>query len=408
MTPAPETRQKGTVFALTWLSYASYYFGRKGFSIVKAELSDRFRISTRELGIIDTGYLAAYSVGQFVMGFIGDRIGSRKLLGFGMLAVAASVASFGLARTSVFFFIFFLLNGFFQASGWPGNVKAMATWFSARERGKFMGAWSTCYQIGGLVAAALATYCFKHYGWQSAFFIPGLLIAIVGIIILFTLPEKPTEIAAKTAADTSNAAPIDRWAIYRNPVIWSLGASYFCIKLIRYSILFWFPYYMTKVLGYEKSTAGYHSISFEVGGVLGSIVVGWISDKYFPGRRRQIASVMVLLLAIALFGYVQVASISKMMNFIGMALVGFCLFGPDTLIAGAAAQDIGGKYDVGKAAGFVNGVGSVGAIFQGLVTSEVSAKYGWNTLFYLFVAMAVVSSVVLLLGKNRPEPQAAN
>jgi sugar phosphate permease len=57
-----------------------------------------------------------------------------------------------------------------------------------------------------------------------------------------------------------------------------------------------------------------------------------------------------------------------------MALVGFCLFGPDTLISGAAAQDIGGKHDVAKAAGFINGFGSTGAVFQGLVTSGMSTS----------------------------------
>ncbi|MGI8907768.1 MAG: MFS transporter [Candidatus Sumerlaeaceae bacterium] len=404
-----QAEAKVRVFALTWLSYASYYLGRKGFSIVKAHLSDNYGISKRELGFIDTGYLAAYSLGQFVMGFAGDRIGSRRLLALGMVAVAVCVAMFGLAKTTLLFFVFFTLNGFFQASGWPGNVKAMATWFSATERGKIMGAWSTCYQVGGLLASAVATYLFKHYGWQSAFFVPAVFIALIGILILFSMPEKQAEPEVITAPvelpdEAALASALQsKWEIYKNPVIWSLGGAYFCLKLIRYSILFWFPYYMTKVLGYAKDTAGYQSVSFEVGGVLGSIIVGWISDRYFAGRRRQIAAVMTLALAAALFSYVQLAPLSKLLNFIGMAIVGFCLFGPDTLVSAAAAQDIGGKYNVAKAAGFINGVGSIGAIFQGLVTSEVSEKFGWNALFYLFVIMAVLSSVILLLGREKTQ-----
>src|SRR4051812_45882920 len=159
--PAPATRLR--VFGVTWLSYATYYLGRKGFSIVKAQLEDVYGLTKREMAVIDMGYLAAYSVGQFAMGFLGDRIGSRRLLGLGMIAVAICVTMFGLMHSALLFFIFFTLNGFFQASGWPGNVKAMASWFSATERGKIMGAWSTCYQIGGLVSAAVATWCFKHY-----------------------------------------------------------------------------------------------------------------------------------------------------------------------------------------------------------------------------------------------------
>src|SRR5207247_1270604 len=158
---------------------------------------------------------------------------------------------------------------------------------------------------------------------------------------------------------------------------------YFCLKLIRYSIFFWLPYYLSNVLGYPEDVAGYRSVSFTVGGVLGSIVVGLISDRYFPGRRRLISSIMCAALAGALFLYIRVAPISMTINFVSMALIGFCLFGPDTIICGAAAQDIGGRHNVAKAAGFINGVGSIGAIFQGIVTSKMSAKFGWNALFYL-------------------------
>jgi MFS transporter, OPA family, sugar phosphate sensor protein UhpC len=84
-----------------------------------------------------------------------------------------------------------------------------------------------------------------------------------------------------------------------------------------------------------------------------------------------------------------------------MALIGFCLFGPDTIICGAAAQDIGGKHNVAKAAGFINGVGSVGAIFQGFVTAGISkSRFGWNGLFYFFVLLAMLSCVALLLVKR--------
>jgi sugar phosphate permease len=192
--------------------------------------------------------------------------------------------------------------------------------------------------------------------------------------------------------------PLDR-SLFRNPTLWSLGSAYFFLKLIRYSILFWLPFYLNKVLGYSTAAAGYQSMSFEVGGIIGAIVVGTISDRYFPGRRRLIASVMCAMLALSLVLYVQLAPVSGVWNFIGMAMVGFCLFGPDTLVSGAAAQDLGGKHNVARAAGFINGMGSIGAIIQGSLTAGLS-QYGWNYLFYAFVGMALASCVVLLLGKT--------
>ena len=68
------------VFALTWLSYASYYLTRKNLSVVKSRLHETMQISTMALGAIETLYLASYALGQFASGALGDRIGARKLL----------------------------------------------------------------------------------------------------------------------------------------------------------------------------------------------------------------------------------------------------------------------------------------------------------------------------------------
>jgi sugar phosphate permease len=387
---------QGLVFGITWIAYASYYLGRKGISVCKVDLQSRFGFSAATLGYIDTGYLAAYACGQFFWGTVGDRMGSRWLLGLGMLAAAAACTMFGLSAAFPMFFVAFTLNGLFQSTGWPGTVKAMGAFFDKTRRGAVMGVWGTCYQAGGLVATAIATFFLIRWGWQWAFFGPAAMIAGVGLLVLLLLPSTP--VLARGGTAESSVETGDR--LLRNPAIWSLGSAYFFLKLIRYSILFWLPYYLNKVLGYSRESAGYHSMSFEIGGIIGAIAVGAISDRYFPGRRRQMAAVMCVALALSLLLYVQLAAVSGLWNFIGMAMVGFCLFGPDNLVSGAAAQDLGGKYNVARAAGFINGMGSMGAVIQGSVTSGLS-HYGWNYLFYAFVVMAGISSIVLLCGKAK-------
>src|SRR3954464_7353330 len=112
-----QSRRRKLVWAVTWLSYASYYLGRKGFSAAKHSLKDARLLDTSALGAIDTAYLAAYSLGQFASGVLGDRVGARRLLGIGMLLSAASCAAFGSSSSALFFFVTFTLNGLFQATG---------------------------------------------------------------------------------------------------------------------------------------------------------------------------------------------------------------------------------------------------------------------------------------------------
>src|SRR6184192_60695 len=137
------------VFVLTWISYATYYFARKNFPVAK-------RTIQTELGISTSG--------------LADRIGSRRLIGYGMILSALLISAFGASSSATLFALFFGLNGFVQATGWPGNVKAMAAWYGPTERGAVMGFWSTCFQVGPLVATALAAWLLAHFGWRTAFF----------------------------------------------------------------------------------------------------------------------------------------------------------------------------------------------------------------------------------------------
>jgi sugar phosphate permease len=380
------------VFALTWLSYATYYFARKNFAVVKGTLERELGVGLGALAAIDTSFLATYAVGQFAGGALGDRVGSRRLIGYGMIGSAMLIAAFGASSSAALFALFFGLNGFVQATGWPGNVKAMAAWYSPTERGAVMGFWSTCYQVGPLAATALAAWLLAHFGWRSSFFIPAVWVALVGLLVLFFLQEGPHDTREKPKRGAARGAARE---VLKNPVVWLLGAAYFGMKLIRYCLDFWLPYYLERSLGYPRDTAAYISTGFQFGGIFGAIAVGWISDRLFPGRRGAVAALCAIGLAAALALYGRVAPMGMAVNFAAMALVGFFLFGPDALISGVAAQDLGGSLAAGTIAGFINGCGSIGAVAQGALVAGVSKRFGWNGVFQALMLLAAASAITL-------------
>ena len=400
----------GLAFSLTWLSYATYYLGRKGISVARTAIEGAF--GERALWGVETGYLAMYAVGQFLCGGIGDRTGARRLIGFGMLASAAACVGFGCSSLAALFLVAMMINGIAQSSGWPGNVKAMAEWVPSSQRGRTMGLWSTCYQVGGIAANFLAARLLKAYGWRGSFIGPGLILALVGVLVLVFLRKGPLAPASSsppgTAGTDEELAEQKREAsrrVLRSFTVWCYGASYFCIKLIRYSLLFWLPYYLEKILHYARDDAAYFSTSFEIGGVAGTIVIGLLSDRLKHIPRSVIAATSLVCLAAALFLFLQVGASGRVANFVAMAIVGAFLFGPDALISAAAAQDAGGPLAAAQAAGIINGLGSIGGVLQETVTRGVSRAFGWNALFYVFVALALLSAVGLsptFQGKGAP------
>jgi sugar phosphate permease len=383
----PTTRRAWTVWTVTWLSYATYYFGRKNLSVTKAAIGRA--LGARALYGVETAYLAAYAAGQYVSGSLGDRAGARKLVGFGMLAAAGASFAFGLWSTGALFLATAAFNGLAQSTGWPGNVKAMQEWTTPERRGRVMGVWATCYQVGGIAATAFAAWLLAHFGWRAAYFGPAFVIAAVGVAVLVFVRPGPN------ATRPGESVSAERRAVALSATVWWYGGSYFFIKLIRYSLLFWLPFYLETILHYGSGEAGYSSTSFEIGGVCGTMALGALSDRLRGVARSLICAASLVCLAAALFAYTRVGA-SHVANFAVMALVGALLYGPDALLSGAAAQDLGGRQAAALAIGMINGLGSIGAVSQEFITRGVSHAFGWNGVFYVLLASALAAALLLV------------
>jgi sugar phosphate permease len=274
-------------------------------------------------------------------------------------------------------------------------------------RGGIMGLWSTCYQFGSLIANPIAGFFLvttffgwrlaaPWLGWRMAFFGPALWVALVGVSVFLLLPEQraPSNDAEKAAfAAKVNA---ERGRVLRTPLVWALGSSYFFMKLIRYILLFWLPYYMAETLHYSPSVAASVPLAFEAGGLVGSITIGYMSDKFFGSRRLGVSITFLVLLAGAMPLYAVLADRGVAANILGLAIVGFCLFGPDTLVSATAAQDVGGPAAAATAGGVINGTGSIGPILGAKFAADISLAYGWGTLYTLLGACAFIAALPLV------------
>jgi sugar phosphate permease len=414
--PRTMSERRGDRYAawgLTWVAYASYYFGRKGFSVVKSTLQHTLGVSVYSLGLIDTLYLTAYALGQFVSGYFGDRVGARRLIGYGLIVSAAACAAFGATHFALAFAALFFVNGLAQSTGWPGTTRAMAEWTTPQNRGTVMAFWCTCYQVGSIVATDFAAYLLRNHGWRAAFFGPALWMLLVALLILSFLKSNTAATAAVKNADLRVEADAERElrqaaqrAAFKSPVLWAFGASYFFIKYVRYALLFWLPYYLSATLSYAPDRAAYISNAFEAGGIVGVIALGAFSDRVRKLSRAALSILSLLALALALLACSSFGP-HITLTVASLALVGALLFGPDALLSGAAAQDAGGVAAAATATGLVNGVGSLGGILEGLTLPSISAHFGWHAMFPLLAGLSVCGAVALIPATRRPDSRAA-
>jgi sugar phosphate permease len=300
----------------------------------------------------------------------------------------------------------------------------MTQWFTIKERGVIMGFWCTCYQIGSVLASWVAAYCLAKWGLRSVMTVPAAMLLVIAVIYIIFHKDSPRSVGlpeieeynggepeapatVEEQARTSNERSMDVVReVLSYPMVWFMGLSYFCLKFVRYSLLFWLPLYMTKKLGYEPSLSGWLSSIPEIAGFLGGIFAGYVSDKLMGARRAPICAIMFLGLAGACWAqsYLSVMGLVPMM--LGMSLVYFMIFGPDTIMTGAAAMDFGSKKGAATAAGFINGLGSIGAAVQEPLLGFLAVKYGYDYFFYLFIPLSIIP-FFLMLSQWNAKPKTA-
>jgi len=392
------------ILTATWLTYAGYYFCRKAFYVVKADLAETLGLTTIHLAHLGTAYLVFYMIGQFSSAYFGRKLGPKLLLLVGMGISIACNVMFGISNGFWMVFLFLSLNGLAQGTGWPGCIGSLAYWFKRKQRGSVLGLWSTCYQVGSVAATSFAAYMLGQFGWRWSFFGASMVLLVVWFIVLFLHPNRPEDVGLEPLLeddemDKNATASDDKslgWTREVVVTILMMGLVYFCIKFLRYSLWSWAPFFLRNNFNMAGDNAGYLSTVFDMAGFAGVILAGFVSDKLFKGRRAFLAFVMLALMTLS-FVLMQVKGSTSVLFFtISMGLAGFMLYGPDSLLSGVGAIDVGAKKGALSAAGIINGIGSIGPIFQEEIIGRMYENYN-HDLMPIFIMLVVVASTGTVL-----------
>ncbi len=365
--------------------YCGFYLCRKNFSVLMPFLKSERGYSSESLAHVLFFYSLAYSLGQFTMGHLADRLGARLVVTVGALgsaiASALTASPFPLLATQG-------ANGFLQAAGWPGVLKMSREWFPAANRGVIMAWWGTHLVAGGFLATNLAALSASG-GWERAAWVPSIALAAIAFIFgAFSRNQQKADPAAP-------GAPAARQPLPFTPGLIAIAIMYFFVKMTRYSFLFWLPLYLTERLRYTPVEAGYASSIFEVIGFLGVLAAGYASEHATSGRRFPVGAAMMAGLAVLCAAYPWFSRFGIAWNLAAIAMIGGFTFGPDTLMAGSGTQEAVPPEAVARAAGFVNGVGSVGQVLSPYFVALISTRFGWDALFYSLSAAALLGSAAL-------------
>ncbi|KAH0748691.1 hypothetical protein KY290_027923 [Solanum tuberosum] len=408
------------VLIVTFFAYTSYHANRKTTSIVKQALDPQslgvgpifpwqgnsIRKSFRDgwfpfngpdgttlLGDLDVAFLFVYAIGMYFSGHMGDRMDLRVFLTAGMLGTGLFTALFGVGywaniHSFYYYLIIQMIAGLFQSTGWPSVVAVVGNWFGKKKRGLIMGIWNAHTSVGNITGSLVASILLK-YGWGWSMVVPGILIAFSGVVVFLLLPVHPESVGGNKDEDEVLLSPgKEDDEVNEQPLLRSRSdrEEESCAVAID-----------GRYLSNEES--GNLSTLFDVGGVIGGILAGYISDKL--GARAITAASFMYCVIPALYLYRSYGHISMTINIILMLIAGVFVNGPYALITTAVSADLGthsslkgNSRALATVTAIIDGTGSIGAAVGPFLTGYISAD-SWNAVFVMLMGSALVAGLFL-------------
>jgi OPA family glycerol-3-phosphate transporter-like MFS transporter/OPA family sugar phosphate sensor protein UhpC-like MFS transporter len=395
--------QKRVLFS-SIIGYATFYFVRANLPIAMPLMEHNLGIHKQQLGLFLTLNGLLYGVSKFANGFLGDRANARAFMAFGLGASALMNVLFGFNSAVVTLGLIWMANGWFQGMGFPPCARLLTNWFPPKQLASKMSIWNISHQIGSGLIVILCGYLVV-ISWRLAFFVPAAIAFVIVIFIWFTLPDTPPSVGLPEVAGTEShsqqhesRAEFRRFVIdhvFRNKYIWIVSLANFFVYTVRLAVFNWGATILLDTKQVKITHAGWMVAAFEFSGALGAISGGWITDRFLGGRAVRACVFYMALAGVALFAFWKLPLHSELANTALLGAAGFFVYGPQCLLAVAAAN-LATKRAAATAIGLTSIFGYASTVLSGWGLGALVDRYDWNVGFAGIIIAAVIGTLLFI------------
>jgi sugar phosphate permease len=386
------------------------YIDRVCISQAAPAMSRDLGLSASQMGWVFSAFTLAYALFEIPCGYLGDKIGPRKVLLRIVLWWSFFTAATGWVRSLPALIVTRFLFGAGEAGCFPNLTKAFNRWLPSYERTRAQGIMWMSARWGGAVTPFLVFLCLQYMHWRTSFTVFGLLGVIWGILFYKWYRDNPREHKSVNAAEAALLPPDSEnvsehmdvpWSkMVRSKTVWCLCAQYFAASYSWYFFITWFPTYLLRERNLDmKQSALLAGMPLLLGG-FGSLFAGWIA----PYLTKWTGDVRATRRGLGAGGFMGAAALLVISTFLknpylavmAIALVSFC---NDLMMPSAwtACMDVGGKY-VATLAGTMNMMGNLGGFVSPIVIGYiVQQTNNWTLTFYVTAAMYALGSIFWLI-----------
>jgi len=425
---ARRTRVRWLIILLLFIITTINYADRATFSIAGQSASKELGLDPVAMGYILSAFAWAYVLGQIPGGALLDRFGSKKIYtaalvlwsAFTLLQGFAGVFT-GLAAAVALFAMRFMV-GLAESPSFPANARIVAAWFPGPERGTASAIFNSAQYFSLVAFAPLMGWLAHSFGWRSVFVVMGG-VGIVAAAFFVRMIHSPVDHPAINKAEfdyieaggglvrmedrnAANGAAFT-WAnvkqVLGSRMLLGVYLGQYCINVLTYFFVTWFPIYLVKERGLSIMQAGFTAALPALCGFAGGILGGMISDGLLKktgsldiARKTPLLLGMVLATCIIACNYVD-------QEWLVIAIMAVAFFGKGVASLGwAVVADTSPKEMAGVTGGIFNTFGNIAGIVTPIVIGYIVKGTGSFDGALIFVGvhcLITIAAYFLVVGK---------
>lgn len=412
------TKKRFTIVVCLFIGIFIAYLDRVNVSVLGADEIFLIEMGIKEtpvkIGMMMSGFLAAYGIANVALAPLGDYFGPRKSMMACIILWTISLFMGGIAGSFTMIIASRILLGVGEGFYYPLQSVFIKNWFPRQERGRANSAWVVGQSVAPAVAMPFFAWLIGSYGWRSNFHVCMAL----GLIPLYLLwrhtADTPRQHGSINEAEVRHIeagqeAPIS--ASNEKPTLmerlrpfvsnyryWLLVLWYLSLQCMYWGLITWLPSYLRSARGFSWSEMGMLASLPFVLSIVSKASSGFIADKV--GR-----SAPILMAAMLLAGgcvYLGATTEHRYASAVFLSLaVAFCTMG--TPVAWTLLQGLIDSKSVSTASGMMNGLSnglsSLAPAMIGMFIA-ITGEYSGGLLCLVFTsAVATVAAGILTLKK---------
>ena len=413
------------VVFLSFLAVFICYIDRVNISVAIIPMQEQFGWSESQVGIILGSFYFGYMITMTVGGYLADKYGGKKVLGYALLIWSLfTIITPLFAYQGLWWLILVrILMGLGEGVTFPSWHSIYARWIPFKERTRAVGFTNSGIAAGTLFGFAVAALIIANYSWEWVFYSFGL----IGVFwyffwnkIVTSYPEdnnyisKDELIIIKSEAPSKETAPkIPLLRLIRNTPFMAIAIATFCNNWSLYTFLSYLPKYINAPvvqggMGIElgSNIFIYSILVPSLVSMISLILGGYLADNLIKSGygilnvRKSVNSVGFF--GSAIFLYLISLEDSLINVIILLCLINIC----SGICAGGFGvnhADLGPKY-TGSLVGISGSIGMIAAIISPIVAGYVlEITESWNSIFYVCVGTLTFGGIFYLIFASAKE-----